>query len=493
MSPRRLLAVASLLLLAGAVHFFFLRPSRRRGRLEAVAQAEQKLACCTRGARIELCKESLGDLLELSSGKDRVAGDASVFRATCPAANEFDPERPHPPEQVLCGFTATEEAREGAAAALVRLRPDALRVLLAGPCTEEGMKAAVPVLAQEFEAACGDSACLDFFLSGHADPAQRPLVYAHSHKIAVALLARLAQVAGRGNSEALPKPAAVKQLLGWAAGADALGEPLALVVNGGPGSPLTFELLLRGKPSPVLLSLLKTIAESTGSRTGASRRAGLVRFALGEVELDAPEEAAAIDEVDCTLLPALLPKLRLDEAPRADAALRTPLRCPEQGLGLLANPLQFELTTRVVAGNWKLLQGHTAAQLRFEPAARRLMHALLQQQSPPPAGVRLSSEVLIRSDELALSVRPLLRSGNSSVRAAAAAALATTLEEIPRDAALACAREQQAWLQCAITGSTWCGLVCGGAPLSGLERARIAEAARVQVPDPSMATVSNQR
>jgi|GEM_PF-1911006 len=485
MSPRRLLAVASVLLFAAAVHFLFLRPSRRRGRLEAVAQSQVRLACCTNGARLPVCRERLTDLLELSAGSDRVARDARVFRATCPASNELDPERAHPPEQILCGFTAAQEARENAAATLAK--GSGLRSLLVGSCSPDGVRAAVPALAQEFDAACGASACLDFFLEG-SDAAARSVVHAHAQQVLAALLGRLAPE-GHGLAAEAPPPApraAVQKLLGWVAGTDALGAALALLVLGGPGDPAAFQLLVRDRPGQELLGLFATIAASKSR--GAARRSALLQFALGQRELGPAEEALAIDELDCTLLPAIWPELRLEEAPRADAAARTPLRCPSQALGLLADPLQVAMTPRLVSGNWRLLEGRSVASLRFEPAARRLLHALFLQPAPPPAAVRLAKDIFLRQDELTLAMKPLLRSASSPVRAAAAAALSGTREPIPREAALSCAREQRAWLECSLAGSTSCGLVCGGAPLDGLERARISQASGLQLPDPALAS-----
>lgn len=482
MSPRRLSAVAVVLLALAAVHFLFLRPNRRRGRLETVATAEQRLACCTSGARLEVCSQALRDLIDLSAGGDRVAVDARALRATCPASNELDAKRPHAPEQVLCGYIATIDERDEAARTLAT--GGSLGQVAGGACTAEGRRAALPAIASQFEKACGASACLDFLAGNRADPSVRSLVYGHSHKVVAALLARL--------EESRPiEPLASRQLLGFAAGDGAYGGPLSVVVNGGPGVAVDFVALLRDQPGPVLLTVLKTIAES--KRTATARRAQLVLFALGQLDLTPAQEAAALDELDCSLLSALWPDLRLDEAERADAAAREPTRCPKEGLGLLADPLLVALTDRMLLGNWKLLERRPLAELRFEPAAGRMMHALLQRTAPPASAVRLASQVFSRGQELAEALKPQLRSPNPALRAAAAAALASTREEIPRDAAAACAHEQQAWLSCALTGATACALVCGGEPLTGIERLRLAEASRSSIPDPSLASASKER
>src|SRR6476646_9074312 len=76
--------------------------------------------CCRRGIPPEdACERAIRNLL---SARGRKNSQAAERYKTCPAAQELDPDIPHPPEERLCGYTSIPAQREEAAKALAALK-----------------------------------------------------------------------------------------------------------------------------------------------------------------------------------------------------------------------------------------------------------------------------------------------------------------------------------------------------------------------------------
>jgi len=256
----------------------------------AVAILAAALAGCQRGDDFEKLDRLLFCCHQWHARPACIAAFARLPPArieTCPVARELDPSRPHPPEERLCGITATLAERKTAARTLGLRLAKAVSETKCGP---NGVRAALDVAIAHTADVCGEDGCL-------------PLLGAAEGIASPTNLARLAKALG-GDAllrafDKVPLPAEKRALLldgFWPF------KGRALVAAMGQVNPSGDDIanLLGMEPAP--LQLLR-------SRYPGAR---LLLAARG-LEALLPDEAGTVIEASpCPIVLAVRERLRLD-------------------------------------------------------------------------------------------------------------------------------------------------------------------------------------
>jgi len=374
-------------------------------------------------------------------------------------------------EDVLCTPTSSPAEREAAAEKLARQHR--LGQVLGSPrCPPASRITILERLASpSFERVCGQEACIDVYLGLGGWQAIGPFIAGHRREILAAVV----------RHRVTPAEAPFLSGILYSALADEAPQArnLAPLVAGTPPFPPAVVLLADAAPETSKVAGVLRGVRDHGPPEAASL-ARLLLDAAGRDRLAADAMAAALEGVDCPLFAALAPKLGLADAARADAAAPAVRRCPEQAFVLYESAGAPATTPKILDA----LEPAVVERMTRSSIADRLLVAFAARPKPPLLAIRTLGNRNLEPDELRLALGPPLDSKDAAVLAAAAAALAQGGEdEIPREAAAACAREQKAASTCA-PGTANCPKdVCGGEPLRGESRARLAKAAGLEVPE----------